>query len=318
MTDVEPDDSPTELDGFSLDQAVSVVADTADNDDVRETLAIVAQDGVVRRGAVDDAVANASMVVTTAETRVELAADKLDTIQVTADSAPDLAFVSDRVHNFEARLDHIDSRADALGGAIQDVLAMKETGDLYEIAQRIKRVTNAATDVQQTADDFQLELDAFEAWLTDPDRRVEQLTNDVDALANSVTELDDAVETFDGNDDGNGNSDPEPTNRWLAATIRHRVVSLMHADLQAELAAVRSWAERDGVTSPSGIKSQLDEIQRDHTALEEQLSVVALPEWKTRFDEQLTAIDDALEEMEPPVVWPDVEAVVAEHRPDIE
>jgi len=47
---------------------------------------------------------------------------------------------------------------------------MRDHGDLYEIAQRIRQLTNAATEVQRAADDLQFELDSFEAWLTDADR----------------------------------------------------------------------------------------------------------------------------------------------------
>ena len=315
MTEAESDDDPTAIDGCSLDRAVEIVV-TAEDDpaEVRETLGIVTQEGVVDRSAVDDAVANASMVVTTAETRVELAADKLDGAQAAAAAAPELGFVSDRVHNFEARLTRIENQATALGEAIQEILSMKETGDLYAIARRIKRVTNAATEVQRAADDFQLELDAFESWLTDPDRRIEELDADVDALADSLAELDATVETLDSDD---SESESEAAHGWVAAKIRHRVLSLMITDLQAELTAVRTWAEEEGETPPSDIKPQLDELQTSHAGLGDRLREHADPEWTARFDDELSALDDALGGMEPPVVWPDVEAVVAEHRPDV-
>jgi chromosome segregation ATPase len=326
MTEADADD--TELDGLSIERAVDIVgtADT-DPDELRETLAIVAEDGVVSRAAVDDALANASMVVTTAETRVELAGDKLDNARAAAPSTSDLAFVSDRVDNFDTRLTHIETRADDLGEALQEVVSMKENGDLYEIARRIRRLTNAATEVQQAADDLQLELDTFEAWLTDADRRVDELTADIDALADSMSDLADVVDQLENSDDSDADddgedaeSDPESetASRWAAAMVRHRVLSLMLTDLRAELTAVQTWAERENVTSPSEIEPRLDEIQDSHTALGERLTACADPEWTARFDEQLTALDEALTEMEPPVVWADVDAVVAEHRPAIE
>jgi len=315
MTEAESDDDPAAIDGCSLDRAAEIVISGEDDPaEVRETLGIVTHEGVVDRSAVDDAVANASMVVTTAETRVELAADKLDGAQAAAAAAPELEFVSDRVQNFEARLSGIKNQATALGEAIQEILSMKETGDLYVIARRIKRVTNAATEVQRAADDFQLELDAFESWLTDPDQRIEELTADVDALADSLGELDATVETLDS---GDGESGTEAADRWIAAKIRHRVLSLMLTDLQAELTAVQTWAEDEGETPPSDIKPQLDELQTSHAGLGDRLNEHADPEWVAQFDDELSALDDALEAMEPPVVWPDVEAVVAEHRPDV-
>ena len=327
MTEADADDT-TELAGLPIERAVDIVG-TADADpgELRETLAIVAEDGVVSRAAVDDALANASMVVTTAETRVELAGDKLDNARAAAPSTADLAFVSDRVDNFDTRLGHIETRADDLGAALQEVVSMKADGDLYEIARRIRRLTNAATELQQAADDLQLELDSFEAWLTDADRRVDELTADIDALADSLSELSDVVDqleargTGDADDDGDdAENDPESetASRWAAAMVRHRVLSLLLTDLRAELTAIQTWAEREAVTSPSGIEPRLDEIQDDHTALGERLTACADPEWTARFDEQLTALDEALTEMEPPVVWADVDAAVAEHRPAVE
>ena len=327
MTEADADDT-SELAGLPIERAVDIVG-TADADpgELRETLAIVAEDGVVSRAAVDDALANASMVVTTAETRVELAGDKLDNARAAAPSTADLAFVSDRVDNFDTRLTHIETRADDLGAALQEVVSMKADGDLYEIARRIRRLTNAATEVQQAADDLQLELDSFEAWLTDADRRVDELTADIDALADSLSELSDVVDqleargTGDADDDGDdAENDPESetASRWAAAMVRHRVLSLLLTDLHAELAAIQTWAEREAVTSPSGIEPRLDEIQESHTALGERLTACAAPEWRARFDEQLTALEEALTEMEPPVVWADVDAAVAEHRPAVE
>lgn len=312
----ESDGDWPDFDGLPVEKAADIVVDTErDSDEVRETLAIVAQDGTIRRAAVDDAVANASMVVTTAETRVELAAKKLDTLRETATPVSDLDLVSARIDNFDARLTTIEDRADDFGDAIQEVLGMKEDGDLYEIARRIKRVTSAAIEVQRAADEFQLEIDSFEEWLTDADRRVEELTADLDALAESVDELDDIAGTLVVDD-----CDPESetAQTWVAATVRHRVVSLMIADLRAELAALRTWAEREGGTPPSEIEPRIDEIQTSHETVGEQLTAGAEPEWVERFNDQLTALDEALKAMEPPIPWTEVEAVAEEHHPSIE
>ena len=316
MTESEFDDDSESLNGLSVERAAaSVVSAEKNPDEVRETLAIVAQDGIICRTAIDDAVANASMVVTTAETRVELAADKLDSAREMAAPVSDLDLVSTRIDNFDARLNAIEDRADDLGDAIQEVLAMKENGDLYEIAQRIRRVTNAAIEAQRAADDFQFELDSFEEWLTDSDRRVEELSADVDALAGSVDELDDIAETLAVDD-----IDPESETAltWAAAMVRHRVVSLMIADLQAELETLRTWAECEGDTVQSDIDPGLEEAQASHEAVGERLTANAEPEWIERFNDQFTALDEALEEMEPPVAWAEVEAVVEEHSPAIE
>ena len=306
-------DRTATLDGLPVDQAVDVVDDeTTDLDTVRETLGIVAQDGIVCRAGVDDALANASKVVMTAETRVEFAGNKLDDVREVAASVPDLDLVSVRLSEFADRLAAIETRADGLGDAVQDALDLKAEGELYAAAQRIRQLTTAATEVQRAADDFQFELDAVEPWLTDGDRRAEELAADVDAVAASVDELAAIVDSIERDDAG---SDTEAAHTWVGATVRHRVVSLLIADLRAELAALRTWAERVDETPPSGIESRIDDLQASHEAVGERLDTCADPAWSTRFDEQLAALDEELERIEPPVSWLDVEAVVEEYRP---
>jgi len=115
------------------------------------------------------------------------------------------------------RRDVVETRSDELGQTVQEILEMRDHGDLYEIAQRIRQLTNAATEVQRAADDdLQFELDSFEAWLTDADRRTEELTTDVDAVAESVGELDDVVDCIKV-DDGAAENDAART--WAAATV---------------------------------------------------------------------------------------------------
>lgn len=341
MTMTASSDRTATLDGLSVDQAVDIVVDeTDDPDTVRETLGIVAQDGVVCRAGVDDALANASKVVMTAETRVEFAQNELDDIREVAASVPEFDLVSTRLSEFTDRLDAIETQADELGDAVQDVLDLKAEGELYAAAQRIRQLTTAATEVQRAADDFQFELDSVESWFTDADRRAEELAADVDAVAESMSELDGVVDSIERDDEGSesadggsesddrgsesddggserddGGSDSEAAHTWAAATVRHRVVSLLLADLRAELSTLRTWAERVDEAPPSGIESRIDDLQASHEALGERLDTCAEPAWSTRFDEQLAALDEELAGIEPPVSWLDVEAIVEEYRP---
>ncbi|WP_128905841.1 halo transducer protein [Halorubrum amylolyticum] len=309
-------DGPEDLDGLSVDAAVDAVDDgESDADEVRETLAIVAQDGTVRRAAVDDALANASKVVTTAETRVELAAEQLTDARETAAPVSDLDLVSVRSGEFAARLDAIEDRASELGDDLQAILAEKDDGDLYEIARRIRRVTNAARGVQRAADDLQFELDSFETWLADADRRAAAIGDDVEAVAESLRELDDVAEELSG---GSGDAESGPADGWATAMVRHRVTGLMLADLRAELTALRRWADRDGADPPADVESRLDDLAARHESVGERLTERADPAWTDRFGDRLEALDGALDEMEPPVAWSDVEAVIEDHRPTVE
>ncbi|WP_058365714.1 hypothetical protein [Haloparvum sedimenti] len=309
-------DGHGDLDGLSVDAAVDAVDDErTDPGRVRETLAIVASDGTVRRAAVDDALANASKVVTTAETRTELAARKLSEAREDADPVLDLPPVSSRVDGFAARLDAIEDRAEALGDDVQAILERKDDGDLYRVARRIREVTDAARETQRVADDLQLELDSFREWLADADRREADLADDVDAVADALDGLDATVSDIPAATEEDGGD--AAARRWAAATIRHRVLSLMIADLRAELSALRTWAEREGIDPPSNVDPRIDDLAARHETAGNRLADRADPAWTERFDDRLTAVERALGGMEPPIDWADVEAVVDEHRPDL-
>ncbi|AEH37424.1 hypothetical protein [Halopiger xanaduensis] len=320
MDEYERGERRADLDGLSLEAAVDAVADgSSESGTVRETLAVVADDGVVRRAAVDDALANASKVVTTAETRAELAAAALDDARDAAEPVADLDVVAARLEGFAARLETVEDRAAGLGDRLQSIVDRKRDGDLYELAREIRQMTAAATEVQRAADDLAFDLESFDAWLDEPDRRAGDLADDIDALERSLDELEDVVdglgsEASDLEDVADGETDPAVT--WAQAAIQRRVTELLLADLRAELATLREWAGREGADPPSDVEPRLDELAARRERLGERLADRTEPPWRERFGDRVAAIDEALDEFEPPVDWVAVEAVVEEHRPD--
>jgi len=60
-------------------------------------------------------------VVTTAETRVELAEKKLDDVREVSASVPDLDLVSARIDDFVERRDVVETRSDELGQTVQEI-----------------------------------------------------------------------------------------------------------------------------------------------------------------------------------------------------
>lgn len=316
----ESGEADADLEGLSLDAAVAAVDDeSADAETVRETLAVVADDGVIRRTAVDDALANASKVVTTAETRTELAAASLDDARDAAEPVSDLDVVAARLEEFAARFETVEDRAAGLGDRLRAIVDRKNDGDLYDLAREIRGMTAAATEVQRAADDLQFELEEFEAWVESPDRRVAALTDDIDALERSLDDLDGAVTDLEGEDGGEETDrEDDAAVAWAQASIQHRVTALMLADLRAELATLREWADREGVDRPSGIEPRLEDLAARHDALGERLADRAEPAWRERFGDRVAALEEALGELEPPVAWGTVESIVAEYRPEAE
>ncbi|AHG01440.1 halo transducer protein (plasmid) [Halostagnicola larsenii XH-48] len=304
------------LDGLPLETAITVVDDeSAESDTIRETLAIVADDGVIRRTAVDDALANASKVVTTAETRTELAAASLEDVSGIAAPVSELDIVAMRLNRFGARLDMVEDRTADLGDRIQTIIAHKNDGNLYDLAREIRRVTVTANEVQRAADELQFELENFGEWLEDADRRTEELIDDIEALEQSLDKLEDVATELSGD---STELEEDAAVVWIQATIQHRVTALMLTDLQAELATLREWAANEGSNPPSGVGQRLEDLEARHDALGERFVDRAESGWHERFDDRVANLDDALDEMEPPIAWRDVETVVEEYRPTIE
>lgn len=303
------------LDGLSLEAAVSaVVEDPTDSDAVRETLAVVAEDGVVSRAAVDDAVGNATRAAATAEKRAELAATKLADVRTMAEPVSDLDVVAARLGSFDARLDRIEERLATLDERLRRVVEHRNAANLYALGLEIQRATTAAEEIGRAADEFQFDLDDFGTWLDDPDHRAEELVADADALAASLEELEGAVDALAAD----GTEPDDPAAEWAEASIRHRVTGPLLSDLRTELTALRAWADREGAEGPPDIEPRLDELASRREAVGERLAALADPDWRDRFGDRLQALERTIETIEPPVAWGELEALMERHRPDTE
>ncbi|MFC7047116.1 hypothetical protein ACFQH6_18500 [Halobacteriaceae archaeon GCM10025711] len=105
---------------------------------------------------------------------------------------------------------------------------------------------------------------------------------------------------------------------WLDVAFQHRVQRLVLADVRAELADLRTWADREDIADEertAAVESRLDDLESRLAAADDRLDDVARPEWRERFGDRLSAFEAALDGFEPPVDWADVQAAVDEHRP---
>lgn len=320
MTD-EPD--AADVLGRPLDEAVDAVTARTDDDrgTVRTVLETVADDGVVTREGVESALAHASKVVATPETRVEHAALAVDDARAAADPVRHLDVVRDRLAAFESRLASVEAGVDDLG---DDLAALVDRADdpdaVYEVATGVRRLTGRANGLQRAADDLALDAEAFERWVTDPERRRRELAGDVDTMAEF---LDGLADTTDDLVDAVAADDGEPTDpdgRWLDATLRVRVSALLIQDLRADLAALRAWPDTEG-DGAGGDAEPLDDLADRIDALDgrcdrlrERLDDLARPAWRERHDDRLAGLERTLDGFEPPVDWEDVRAALDDHR----
>jgi chromosome segregation ATPase len=310
--------SPDGLAGLSLDDAVErVVArgDTPDADEVRRVLSTVTEDGVVTEAAAKDELAHLAKVVSTPETRVELAGMALSDARETAEPVAHLDVVSDRLAAFEARLDAVERRVSELGVALQS-LVDDDTSGLYERADDIRNLTQAANRTQQAADELAVDIEEFERWLTDADVRADSFADEIDALEASLSDLADTVDAIA--DEIADETAPTPTSAWADTALRHRSVSLLFDDLRSELATLRTWPDTEGQGLPSAetFEDRLDDLRArwEHTG--DRLD--DLSPGDGRYDDLLSSFERALDDVEPPVDWGAVQDVLDEHRESID
>ena len=317
MTD--HDDS---LDGLSLDAAVDrVVARTGDDPDtVRAALKRVTQAGVVRREAVDDALAHVSTVESTPETRVENAGMLIDDAREAAAGVVHLDGVAARLDEFETRHAAVASRVDVLGDRLQSVVDLANDPDAtYETAVEIRRLNAAANSAQHTADELGVDAEEFEAWVRNPDRRLAALDDDADAVTGFV---DGVAETLDALAAAEVDADAEPAAVRFDAALRHRVSRLLLDDLRAEVDDLGGWPDPGPDDAHGAVDTErlaalgdrlrtLDDRRR---SISERLDDTGAG-WRDRYGDRLADFDAALDDHAPPVDWGAVESLLAEYRP---
>lgn len=329
--------------------------DAPDPETVRATLDRVTTDGVVRRDAVEDALSETAKVVSTAETRTELAGIELSDTREAAESVSDLDAVATRVGAFESRLDDVRTRVTDLGSDLETLVERAtETGRIYEVAAGMRRLTADAKAVQRDADELALDLESFQRWVANPDVRFRELAEDVDAVQDSVedlagvadeiaaatgqtataivaeteaseakggeTEEDEAQGVTTTVDSPGESADADRLGVALAdARLRRRVTVLLVADLRSELADLRTWAEREGedLARADELGDRLDDLDACLSSVGDRLAALADPEWTDRFGDQLAAFETATDDLEPPLDWSAVEAAFEEHRPEV-
>jgi len=317
-------DHDDSLDGLSLDAAVdAVVTRTGDDPDtVRAALKRVTEEGTVRREAVQDALAHVSKVVSTPETRVENAGMLIDDAREAAEAVDHLDSVAERLDDFEDRHAAVASRVDGLGDQLQSVVALADESDaIYETAVEIRRLNAAANSAQHTADKLGVDAEEFEAWVRNPDRRLDAFDDDADAVADFV---DGVAGTLDALAAGDVDADVDPAAVRFDAALRHRVSRLLLDDLRAEVDDLRAWPDPDpddahGAVDPEGLAAlddRLTSLEDRWRSINDRFDEGPAVGWRDRYGDRLADFEAALDDHAPPVDWRAVESLLGEYRPE--
>jgi uncharacterized protein YoxC len=329
---VNPSDEGVDvtLDGREVDEAVAAVVEAdagRDPERVRALLGHVVTDGVVSRDAAADAVAHAARVVSTPETRVELAEAALADARVTAEHVADLDVVAARFDRFEERLETLVERLNGVAEELDAVVDAQGQDDLYAIARGVETVTAEANSVQRAADELSTDVESFERWVDDPGTRYDRLADDadvvaetIDALETTVERLSAAVETSDSDDTEvalPSDNTVEPAVAWFEVAVRYRTSSLLFADLRNESSTLETWADREGEDPPPAeLFDRLESLGDRVDALGDQIDRLGRSAWTERFGDRLDSVDARFDSLEPPVDWGAVRETLDQYGTD--
>ncbi|GGC68558.1 halo transducer protein [Haloferax sulfurifontis] len=309
--------------GLSKSDAADRVADadeSRDPDAVRAVLSHVTEDGAVTVDGVDSAVTDTSMILSTAETRVELASIDLDDAREAAGDDAAVGAVRSRLDVFEAKVANANDRVESLGEELQGLSDWRDDPrSVYDIVLGLREVASESQALTAHADDIQLDIEEFERWLSNHDVRVRGLDGDVAALEQSLDGLEDRVEAVvdaEGSADAEDAEDADRATEWCNAALRVRVSALLVEDVRAELADLRelapeSDADTDGLDDAAAALDDLDaRVQR----LRERLDELARPPWADEYGARIESFEETLAAFEPPVSWGAVQAELDDAR----
>jgi prefoldin subunit 5 len=310
------EDDTTESVGLPVETVAEAVSEDDDRDPeaVRETLAEISEDGTVTRTAIDEALADLSKVVATPETRVEITRRTLAAAREAAPPVAEADAVSSRLDDFETELSAIEARVDALGSRLSALVERaQDPDDPHAIGEAIREVRSEATDAQRAADSLAAEIEDFERMLRNPDRWADELHADIDAIEESIRELQEVATGVSDNEAGE--FEREPALVWADATLQSRTQKLFIEDVRAELEALRRAALDRATGEPSeGLESRLDDVAALRSDVRRRLEEAAESTWKQKHGEVIESFARTLENLDSPVDWAEVQAELEQHR----
>jgi len=323
-----------DVEGLRVEEAVDTVlaADpSADREFVETAMNDAATGGVVRRSGVESSIQRVARAVSEAGSSQSMALMAFQTARDAAAPVADLPVVAGRLDAFEADTEALHERYADLQDQFDEVSDLPgESGSLSAAALYIREVVEDARDLEADASDLEDSLETFQEWLDDHRLRVRALEADLDAVEERIVELAtiaDELADADGERDGesgDGDEDEDvgghvtdPAVAWCDAALQAEVTGIMLADVRAEATDLRTWADREDVDHDlGGVEDRLDDLTAERDRVADRLADVAAPAWTDQYGEQVDAFAAAVDDLEPPTDWGDVQAALERYRPE--
>jgi chromosome segregation ATPase len=302
----EPGGDADDVFGEPVADAARVLGDRIDADPsaIESALRTLSEDGAVTAEAVDDAVGDASLALSTAEGRVEYAAVEVQSARDTVADASDSEFLRARASELADRRRSLADERDRLQSDLQAAVEKREDpAALYDLARELQRLKTAADDLQGRADRLAAAAGDLAGFVEDPVLVLPDVEADADALDTALAETETALETLaDGPSDA-AVEDPEAA--WFETWTDHRFRRLAIADIGAEIDALDALHDDEEVRTLADRHADLvDRWQRIDDRLVEDVP----GDWVAENEGRMEAVADAVEEYEPPIDWGAVEA----------
>jgi len=325
MTETDRTARP-DVEGLTVENATNRLLDhdpSLDRKEVRGALYTVSAYGdedeeLLTWEAVESKLAHLSKIVSTPETRAELAEIALEDALEAAGAEREREVVKSRLDGHATRLDRVQREVIGLGDELRQLTQADE--DLYAVAQGIVDLERRSNGLQKLADDLQLDLEEFETWVSNPRSRFDELKGDLNALSESLDRVRDGVDRIERAVE-TGETEPlavgDTALAWVDATFTHHVLELLLADLRWEFDTLRAWSDEDGDEVTDRVETVADRLIEFETRVadvDDRLSSLAREPWTQQFADERAAFEADLEDESPPVDWGIVKATLADHR----
>lgn len=254
----------------------------------------------------DEAVADASMALSTAEGRVEYASVELESTRDAVGDVADTDLIGSRLEGLDAELQSLDAGITELQDSLQRQIKRRNDPEhSEEVLRELDRIQSAADSLQAQADQLVSEASNLERLVEDPTLALGDLRADVDELEAFLEDIEATLDQLTAVlEDDISTAEREPAAVWFEATVRHRFRSLAVQDIRAELQGVRELTDdRSSRDAVAELQQRLDAVENRWDTLGARLADIARVEWVEQYENGIEEAESTVAEFTPPIDW---------------
>jgi DNA repair exonuclease SbcCD ATPase subunit len=258
----------------------------------------------------------------TAEDAERIEARYRELLESVAPADRDSAQARTRIEEYEEEFDSVRSGLSTVADWLAAVPeAPGSAVALYEGAEQLRRCERAIHEVEHTLHHVEEGVEEFETWLHDPAARIDALGDEIGGFERYLDNTEGLVDRLEAS----GGDGFDPFDAWLAAYHLQRVMAVVVDELRTDVEELEAWlARREGDYGDevARLRDRLDSLSERHAACSQRLD--AASEHVDGFAEKWAAVaasidefEAALDGLEQPVDWAEVEGLVQEQFDDL-